>query len=390
MPMVQQMQHPRSLDFTNQQLVVKYRDMDEMTWEEIAAAVENLDGDNPSEALCRDVYAKFNRRAGKVKYNYSKCGRKATKLTPAVKGYILKRLLQLRTKMVVTSTTLQREVAREMGVSMEASLIRKHLKASGYKWLPRTQEPKYDKDDREARIAFASKLDKMSQNALGDYVDMWMDGVVLVLPPVDPTERENHCKAGYTHVWRKPSENSKAELGGDSKYAKQVPVSRAVPLWGGIGKAGFACVMYHKHRKVNTEEWVSAVKAGNLVRACKEAGGKKSGPYRVGCDNESFLTAKGSRKQHALKRVSLLQVPPRSPDLNPVEKFWSWVRARLRDMDLKDLEMKRPPVDRSALKERVKRLMATRKAKEVAKNIALGLKKVCKMVLKKKGRGTRG
>ena len=190
-------------------------------------------------------------------------------------------------------------------------------------------------------------------------------------------------------MWRK-RENSKAELGGDSKYGKQVPMSRAVPLWGGIGKAGFACVMYHKHRKVNTDEWVSVVKAGDLVRACKEAGGKKSGPYRVGCDNEFFLHSKETKRQHALKRVSLLHVPPRSPDLNPVEKFWSWVRARLRDMDLKDLELKRPPVGRSALKERVKRLMATQKAKEVAKQTALGLKKVCKTVLKKSGRGTRG
>ena len=82
-----------------------------------------------------------------VKYNYSKCGRKATKMTPEVKKFILKRLMQLRTKMVVTSTTLQREVAREKGVKMEASAIRKHLKASGYKWLPRTQEPKYSKED---------------------------------------------------------------------------------------------------------------------------------------------------------------------------------------------------------------------------------------------------
>ena len=93
---------------------------------------------------------------------------------------------------------------------------------------------------------------------------------------------------------------------------------------------------------------------------------------------------------HALKRVELWQIPPRSPDCNPVEKFWSWVRARLRDMDLKDLEMKRPPIGRSALRERVKRLLRTRKAKEVAKNTVLGLKKVCQTILKKRGGGTRG
>ena len=53
-------------------------------------------------------------------------------------------------------------------------------------------------------------------------------------------------------------------------------------------------------------------------------------------------------------------------------------------MDLKDLEMKRPPIGRSALRERVKRLLRTRKAKEVAKNTVLGLKKVCQMILRKR------
>ena len=391
MPVVSQMQHPRSMPFKQQQKVVTLRDVKKLSWNQIAERVFNLEKKyEVSARQCREVYAEFNKSLGRREYRYGNCGQTPTKMTSAVKKFIIKKLLQLRPKMVCTSTTLQREVAREMHVRVEASSIRKHLKASGYRWLPRAQEPKYNSTDRAARKAFAEKVDKMSQKKLGDHVDMWMDGVVLALPPSDPTERENHCKAGYTHMWRKPSENSKTELGGNTQYAKQIPLARAVPMWGGIGKAGFACVMYHKHKKVCTSEWVKAVKAGDLVRACKEAGGKTAGPYRVGCDNESFLAAPESRRVHALKRVELWQIPPRSPDCNPVEKFWSWVRARLRDMDLKDLEMKRLSIGRSALRERVKRLLRTRKAKEVAKNTVLGLKKVCQTILKKRGGGTRG
>ena len=37
------------------------------------------------------------------------------------------------------------------------------------------------------------------------------------------------------------------------------------------------------------------------------------------CDNESFLDAAPCAKAHMLKRIKLWHIPPRSPDLNPVE-----------------------------------------------------------------------
>ena len=90
------------------------------------------------------------------------------------------------------------------------------------------------------------------------------------------------------------------------------------------------------------------------------------------------------------KGVHLLHIPARSPDLNPAEKYWTWMWRKLRAMDLEDLVAGRPPATRAQLRARVRQLVRTEKSKEVARNSVRGLKKVCKEVIKKKGHATRG
>ena len=161
-------------------------------------------------------------------------------------------------------------------------------------------------------------------------------------------------------------------------------------MWGGIGLQGFGLVMYHNWKKVDQEEWTAAVTDGKLVAACRSASGRVRGPWTVLCDNESFLKANSTREAHAKARVDLWHVPPRSPDLNPVEKFWGWLRKRLRAMDLADLKAKRRPIHRTALQARVRNLVASQKARTVAKNYVLGLRNVCEEVRRKRGAATRG
>ena len=76
--------------------------------------------------------------------------------------------------------------------------------------------------------------------------------------------------------------------------------------------------------------------------------------------------------------------------MNPVEKFWGWLRRRLRAMDLADLKAKRRPVQKTALKARVARVVRSERAKAVAKQCVLGLRKVCQEVHKKRGAASRG
>ena len=82
---------------------------------------------------------------------------------------------------------------------------------------------------------------------------------------------------------------------------------------------------------------------------------------------------------------------PRGPQIStPWKSSGGGLRKRLRAMDLADLKAKRRPVQRTALKARVRSIVASGSAKLVAKNYAFGLRKVCEEVRRKKGAATRG
>ena len=78
-------------------------------------------------------------------------------------------------------------------------------------------------------------------------------------------------------------------------------------------------------------------------------------------------------------------VTSRSPDLNPVERFWGWLKMTLRKMDLKDAMAKMAPLGKMAYKERVRAICRSKKAQTAASNYAKSFRKACAAVVKKKG-----
>ena len=80
--------------------------------------------------------------------------------------------------------------------------------------------------------------------------------------------------------------------------------------------------------------------------------------------------------------ITLWRTPPGSPDLNPIEKMWAWLRRCLREKHREDLCRKRPVLGRMAFQARV---LASAKAQAVASNIAASFRKTCKEVVAKKG-----
>ena len=121
----------------------------------------------------------------------------------------------------------------------------------------------------------------------------------------------------------------------------------------------------------------------NAIKAVKPV--KPRGPWTVLCDNESFLRAKKSIASHLAAKVQLFKIPARSPDFNPVERFWSWLRQKLRAMDLKDAVAKQPPLSKTAYIRRVRSVCQSKKAQRVAATQALQMKRVCREVVKNKG-----
>ncbi|PFX11510.1 hypothetical protein AWC38_SpisGene24722 [Stylophora pistillata] len=175
-------------------------------------------------------------------------------------------------------------------------------------------------------------------------------------------------------------------LAGQNPYPSQCPHSRAVPLWGGLSEGGFHVVAFHKARKFTTEEWCNVVRRGKLKKAIQALEPiKPHGPWKVLCDNEAFLHTASSRRTMAAEGITVWSMPASSPDLNPVEKFWAWLRKRIHHLDRKDLREKRPAIGMLAFKARVRAIISSRRAQTVAARIAGGFKKTCKEVIAKKG-----
>ena len=89
------------------------------------------------------------------------------------------------------------------------------------------------------------------------------------------------------------------------------------------------------------------------------------------------------------KHIKLLHIPAKSPDLNPIESFWGWMRARLRLRDLNDLRAGRPVLGKTAYRVRVRNVLKSQKAQNVAKAKFNALKRVCQEVKKKHGAASR-
>ena len=138
-------------------------------------------------------------------------------------------------------------------------------------------------------------------------------------------------------------------------------------------------------RTTNQHDWSVAVRSGKLTDAIRSLTPRAKAPFTVLCDNESFLRAKESMKAYRAKRIVLWACPPKSPDLNPIELFWSWLRRKLRRMDLADLKKKRKALGQTAYQARAKSVINSMAAQRVAKNFAKRLRKTCKEVVQRKG-----
>ena len=386
MPVVSEMVHPLSLDFANQRRVVMLRDVHKDSWPNIRKKVKNLKKKRPSKELVRRVYRDFKGKLGRRPYKYKNCGRKPWKVTAEVESFLVKRLLALRRESICTATVLQSEVARELNLDLDPSTIRKTLLSKGYRWMPRCQKRKYSNEEMKVRLAFAKRIVAMSNPQLKEKFALEMDGVILTMAPADELGRENYCRHGETHMYRKRNEAAAPELAGDDPYGDQVPLARSLPMWAGISENGFAVITFHPNKKIKSEEWAKAVNRGKLVKAIRQLRPvKKRGPWHILCDNEAFLRAPASRQAHGEAKVVLCKMPPRSPDLNPIERFWAWLRKRLRALELKDLKARRKRIGKTAFRARVRSVCGSAKAQTVAASCAAGLKKVCRLVVLKKG-----
>jgi len=254
--------HPRGLSLHVKEQVYMKRKRDKKPWTVIASEVKNLQGGRPYWTVVRKAYwdlvSGTKHRA--KKFNYQNCGRKAV-LTKDLIKWLINKMLALHLKSECTSGDLQRILVKEKGAAVDESTIRHALNDEGYYYLARDKKPRYGKEECQVRVDFSRPFAKCSAHGQKEKVQFCMDGVVLTRPPPGLVARENYIHTNMPKVWRRRDEAGLPEPAGFDRYQKQVPPSRMIPLWGGVGPGGFAPVLWHDDRKTDNVEWSAVVRS---------------------------------------------------------------------------------------------------------------------------------
>ena len=103
------------------------------------------------------------------------------------------------------------------------------------------------------------------------------------------------------------------------------------------------------------------------------------------CDTEPLLSTAASVPAYKSKRITWWHVPPKSPGINPVEKFRGRLRRGSWRLDLGDLREGHPAMTKALYRQRARYLCESQRAQRVAGALAKNLHAVCREVVRKRG-----
>ena len=231
---------------------------------------------------------------------------------------IVRTIRQLRE---VSGRFSSKRVKLEAGVqNVSDRTVRRHLNRQGYFYLQSRKKGLMSKADKVKCVKFARKmLKEYPKDVWSKHISFYLDGVSFVhkLHPSD------QAKAPSGRIWRQKSEG--LMQGCTSKGSK-------------VGAGG------------KVAHFIAAISYGKGFILCEQYD-RMNGPYfssfidrnfsymfEVSCNPESHLFVQdGDPSQNSkLAKVSmekcgakLLAIPPRSPDLNPIENIFNNVRTQL-------------------------------------------------------------
>ena len=178
--------------------------------------------------------------------------------------------------------------------------IRRYLKTSGYNSKKCQLKPPLSEANKVKRLEFANR---------------WMSNGVCTLGNViwtDETRVASHPNNRRVSVWTNTAEapvQIKMHSGGNS-----------VMFWGYFSKHGTGPLVSIKG-SVDQYEYLSILK-DELIPEFNRAKQAIPGTWRLMQDNAPCHTAKSVKSFLARKKVQLIEWPPYSPDLSPIENLW--------------------------------------------------------------------
>ena len=197
--------------------------------------------------------------------------------------------------------------------------INRFLNRNGYRYLQARRKGLMSKEDREKRVEFAKRVTMEYTESL------WTKEIAFYLDGVSFEYKRNpksQCMAPSGRVWRRPSEGlspgciakgSKCGTGGN--YVKLIV---AISYIEGV----VAAVPYEKM----TGEYFAQFLREHFEAILDKANKNTRLFLQDGDPSQNSCAAKEAMKD---VKANLFSIPPRSPDINPIENFFHLVRRQL-------------------------------------------------------------
>ena len=245
------------------------------------------------------------------------CGRRK-KISPEQEALILGSIEELRDQ---EGSFSSRRLMERTGIRhVSDRTVRRLLNGNGYFFLQARKKGLMSQSDKDMRVTFARKMQAdYPLNVWKDSIAFYLDGVSFVYK----TNPMDQARAPKGRVWRKKSEGltqgclaKGRKVGTRGKVAKfMVAISH--------GKGVLVCDRYEKM----DANYFSSFIDQNFNTMFVQSGKGSSRLWLQ--DGDPCQNSKAAREAMGHCHSELLKIPPRSPDLNPIENIFNLASRKL-------------------------------------------------------------
>lgn len=253
------------------------------------------------------------------KKKFARIGR-PRKLTERDERLLLRQILVLRRD---EGGFTVRRLMKQAGISLKdvsCKTVRRLLKRNGYQYLQARKKGVLTDKDRKKRLNFARKMKKKySQSVWTKQIAFYLDGISF-FHKYNPADQARSPKG---RVWRRSSEG--LALGCTAKGSHVGSGGRTVKIMVAV-TFGEGVVLCEQYEKLNGEFFKGLVER-NFLEMFKNS--KKSNSRMWIQDGDPSQNSALARKAMSKVGAELLAIPPRSPDINPIENIFHILKNTL-------------------------------------------------------------